>query len=70
MRCKSCDRIMEDFEISKLDKLSGVPVELCSACLYVSNRALLGLDEEEYSDSYIVESDIDKVDIYDHLTKD
>ena len=42
MRCKSCNKIMEDFEMSKLDKIAGVAVELCSDCMYDSNMALLG----------------------------
>ena len=57
MRCKSCDKLMEDFELSKDDKIRGVPADMCSDCLYVSNLALLGLDSEE--EGYIDDTDLD-----------
>jgi hypothetical protein len=66
MRCKSCDKILEDFELSKLDKIAGVAVELCSDCMYDSNMALLGLDEED--GSYMIEPDLDHLVLTDSLT--
>lgn len=66
MRCKSCNKIMEDFELSKLDKIAGVAVELCSDCMYDSNMALLGLDEEE--GSYMIEPDLDQLVLTDSFT--
>jgi len=66
MRCKSCDKILEDFELSKLDKIAGVAVELCSDCMYDSNMALLGLDEEE--GSYMIEPDLDQLVLTDSFT--
>ena len=66
MRCKSCNKIMEDFELSKIDKIAGVDVDLCSACLYDSNLALLGLDDEE--GSYMIEPDLDHLVLTDSLT--
>ncbi len=66
MRCKSCDKIMEDFELSKIDKIAGVAVDLCSDCLYDSNLALLGLDDEE--GSYIIEPDLDQLVLTDSFT--
>lgn len=66
MRCKSCNKIMEDFELSKIDKIPGVDVDLCSACLYDSNLALLGLDDEE--GSYIIEPDLDQLVLTDSFT--
>jgi hypothetical protein len=66
MRCKSCNKIMEDFELSKLDKIAGVAVELCSDCMYDSNMALLGLDEED--GSYIIEPDLDQLVLTDSFT--
>jgi hypothetical protein len=68
MRCKSCDKILEDFELSKLDKIAGVAVELCSDCMYDSNMALLGLDEEE--GSYMIEPDLDQLVLTDSLTSE
>ncbi len=59
MRCKSCDKLMEDFELSKADKIRGVSVDMCSVCLYVSNLALLGLDSEEAG--YIDDTDLDHI---------
>jgi len=66
MRCKSCDKMLEDFELSKLDKIAGVAVELCSDCMYDSNMALLGLDEEE--GSYMIEPDLDQLVLTDSFT--
>lgn len=66
MRCKSCDKLMEDYELSKADKIAGVPVELCSDCMYDSNMALLGLDEEE--GSYMIEPDLDHLVLTDSFT--
>ena len=66
MRCKSCDKMLEDFELSKLDKIAGVAVELCSDCMYDSNMALLGLDEED--GSYIIEPDLDQLVLTDSFT--
>mgnify|MGYP001278889722 FL=1 len=66
MRCKSCNKIMEDFELSKLDKIAGVAVELCSDCLYDSNLALLGLEDEE--GSYMIEPDLDQLVLTDSFT--
>ena len=66
MRCKSCNKIMEDFELSKLDKIAGVAVELCSDCMYDSNMALLGPDEED--GSYIIEPDLDQLVLTDSFT--
>jgi|TARA_X000001382_G_scaffold56538_1_gene38700 hypothetical protein len=57
---------MEDFELSKLDKIAGVAVELCSDCMYDSNMALLGLDEED--GSYIIEPDLDQLVLTDSFT--
>jgi len=67
MRCKSCDKIMEDFELSKIDKIAGVAVELCSDCMYDSNLALLGLEDEEEG-SYMIETDLDHLVLTDSLT--
>ena len=66
MRCKSCNKILEDFELSKIDKIAGEDVDLCSACLYDSNLALLGLDDEE--GSYIIEPDLDQLVLTDSFT--
>lgn len=68
MRCKSCDKMLEDFELSKLDKIAGVAVELCSDCMYDSNMALLGLDEED--GSYMIEPDLDQLVLTDSLTSE
>ena len=68
MRCKSCDKMLEDFELSKLDKIAGVAVELCSDCMYDSNMALIGLDEEE--GSYMIEPDLDQLVLTDSLTSE
>ena len=60
MRCKACDRILEDFEATR--KYSGTQhyVDLCNKCyshikddLSVTERADLLTKEEAYEDDYI-----------------
>jgi len=39
MRCKSCDAILADYELSRKDKDTNEFLDLCSTCLTYSNEA-------------------------------
>ena len=39
-RCKACDVIMNEFEMKRIDRVTGDYSELCSGCLTVSTDAL------------------------------
>lgn len=60
MRCKACDRILEDSELTKKDS-QGEFIDLCNICL--SSVASAGIDTEtmEYY-QYEVFTDDDKYD--------
>jgi len=40
MRCKACDTILNDWELTRQDKSTGEYLDLCSECLSASNEAL------------------------------
>jgi protein-arginine kinase activator protein McsA len=40
-RCKSCDVILNEYELKKIDHLTGHHLDLCNACAAHSNEALM-----------------------------
>lgn len=57
MRCKACDRILDDYELSQYDKVTKIPLDMCISCLYVSDKTLSDIDavvdttiDREYND--------------------
>jgi hypothetical protein len=41
MHCKACDKLLEDMELKRKDKLSGGGfLDLCNSCYTESNRAM------------------------------
>jgi hypothetical protein len=40
MRCKACNKGLEDHELTRKCKLSGDFLDLCSSCGYDSNEAI------------------------------
>ena len=46
-RCKACDTILKQGELSRKDNDTGQHVDLCSVCFYVSDRASSEYDFEE-----------------------
>ena len=57
MRCKACDRILDDYELSQYDKVTKIPLDMCISCLYVSDKTLSDIEavvdttiEREYND--------------------
>jgi len=52
MRCKACNVLLDDWEIARKDKSTGMYTDLCTECLTVSNEELyneIGVDK--HSDS-------------------
>lgn len=41
-RCKACDVIMNEYELKRIDRITGDFSELCSNCLSASTEALRG----------------------------
>ena len=39
-RCKACDVIMNEYELKRIDRVTGDYSELCSNCLSASTEAL------------------------------
>jgi len=57
MRCKACDRILDDYELSQYDKVTKLPLDMCISCIYVSDKTLSDIEavvditiEREYND--------------------
>ena len=57
MRCKACDRILDDYELAQYDKVTKIPLDMCISCLYVSDKTLSDIEavvdttiEREYND--------------------
>ena len=54
MRCKACDQILNDIELSRKDKDTDLFIDLCGKCLTYSNEA-------SYTYSVDLETDINEV---------
>jgi hypothetical protein len=39
-RCKACDTILTEHELKKVDRLTGLHLDLCSTCNKVSDSAI------------------------------
>jgi len=39
MRCKACDVILNDYELSRKEKDTEIFLDLCGSCLTISNEA-------------------------------
>ena len=46
MRCKACDQILNDIELSRKDKDTDLFIDLCGKCLTYSNEASYNVDLE------------------------
>ena len=40
MRCKACNRVLEDRDLARKDRETGEFLDLCGECLVVSNDAI------------------------------
>jgi hypothetical protein len=57
MRCKACNVILDDYELSQYDKVTKLPLDMCISCIYVSDKTLSDIEavvditiEREYND--------------------
>ena len=41
MRCKACNVLLEETELTRKDKLTGQFIDLCNICYKVSNETLI-----------------------------
>lgn len=39
-RCKACDVILNEFELKKIDRSTGLHLDLCNVCVSFSNEAI------------------------------
>lgn len=46
MRCKACNKLLEETELARKDKLTGNFLDLCNTCYKVSNETLIEYDSE------------------------
>lgn len=60
MRCKACDKMMSDYELTRKDKLTGEYIDLCGACYSVSAKAI-----SDYDSTVDIAVDFGGDDVYD-----
>mgnify|MGYP000843862738 CR=1 FL=1 len=59
MRCKACNIILENHELSRKDKVTGEFLDLCGICAQHSNEALYRPEEsEEYGDYNFIQEEL------------
>ena len=46
MKCKACDQILSDIELSRKDRETDLFIDLCGKCLTYSNEASYTVDLE------------------------
>jgi hypothetical protein len=46
MKCKACDQILNDIELSRKDRNTDLFIDLCGKCLTYSNEASYNVDLE------------------------
>lgn len=46
MKCKACDRFLNDIELSRKDRTTDLFIDLCGKCLTYSNEASYNVDLE------------------------
>ncbi len=51
-RCKACDVILGEYELKRIDKLTGIHVDLCNVCYSHSNDAMVDDRSAEFNHLY------------------
>ena len=51
-RCKACDVILGEYELKRIDKLTGFHVDLCNVCYSHSNDAMVDDRSAEFNHLY------------------
>jgi len=46
VKCKACDRFLNDIELSRKDRTTDLFIDLCGKCLTYSNEASYNVDLE------------------------
>ncbi len=46
MRCKACNKLLEETELTRKDKLTGQFLDLCNTCYKVRNKYHIEYDSE------------------------
>ena len=46
MKCKACDRFLNDIELGRKDRTTDLFIDLCGRCLTYSNEASYNVDLE------------------------
>jgi|TARA_E500000318_G_scaffold45781_2_gene43251 hypothetical protein len=49
MRCKACNVLLEDREVTLKDKKTGEFLDLCGECLHESNEAIFDQEQPEFA---------------------
>ena len=49
MRCKACNVLLEDHEVTLKDKKTGEFLDLCGDCLHESNEAIFDQEQPEFA---------------------
>lgn len=60
MRCKACDKMLNDYETSRKDRLTGEFLDLCGTCYSVSSKAT-----SDYDTTVDIAVDFGGQDVYD-----
>jgi len=50
MRCKACDKFLEDWELTRKDRETGDFLDLCTKCYNISEADLLDQDGVSFDD--------------------
>lgn len=61
MRCKACDKMLQEWELHYTSRDTGEHLDLCGQCLGYSNKALSDWDaivDTEVDSSYNLEEDL------------
>jgi len=59
MRCKACNIILENHELSRKDKITGEYLDLCSTCAQYSNDALYRPDEaDDFNNEHFIQEEL------------
>ena len=66
MRCKACNKLLNEMEVMKTDPSTGEHLDLCNNCLAESNKAIgswlvddnIPIDEETFTDAGVDTRDI------------
>lgn len=59
MRCKACDKLMNDYELSRVDPLTGQYHDMCTNCLKASQEAAASWSDKDLEEIINFEEALD-----------